>query len=223
MKKADDREAAPERHRRVPDRPVGGEPLRGVAARQGISHPSAALSFARGRDRHHRTPARRHRVRRGQGPRDARRGRLRDHAGPAAAHRCRRRGMACEPSAICQRRLAFRRDADRARPAAASSRGGVRRDAIVMAACLPCFRCGWKVPAGSHRLPPRKVPSPSAWKSDEPESRRPDGPHRPHQHPRRFDLCDAAGGAKARACHQLLHARQAGAARPRHLRHRAAA
>ena len=30
------------------------------------------------------------------------------------------------------------------------------------------------------------------------ESRRPDGPDRPHQHPRRFDLCDAAGSAGAR-------------------------
>src|ERR1700720_3556773 len=41
------------------------------------------------------------------------------------------------------------------------------------------------------------------------ERRRPDGPHRAHQHPRRFDLRAVAGGAEARPRAVLLYPRQA--------------
>src|SRR4051812_45525666 len=47
----------------------------------------------------------------------------------------------------------------------------------------------------------------------ETECRRPDGPHRAYQHPRRFDLRAAAGSTKARPQPFLLYARQALAAR----------
>ena len=43
------------------------------------------------------------------------------------------------------------------------------------------------------------------------ECRGADGPDRADQHPRRFDLRAAAGGAGPRACARLLHARPAGA------------
>ena len=55
------------------------------------------------------------------------------------------------------------------------------------------------------------------------ERRRADGPDRADQHPRRFDLRAAAGGAEARPRAQLLHARPAGDGAGPGVRHRAAA
>ncbi len=58
---------------RVPHRPLGGEPRRGAADRQGLSHPGAALAQPGRRDRHRRAPPRAPGLRRGEGARDARR------------------------------------------------------------------------------------------------------------------------------------------------------
>ena len=52
--------------------------------------------------------------------------------------------------------------------------------------------------SGIRRQHLKSPTKPTCGPAHETECRRPDGPHRAHQHPRRFDLCAAAGGAKAR-------------------------
>ena len=105
-----------------------------------------------------------------------------------AAHHRRRAGLADGASRACRIRAAFRRHADCAAASAAPSVSGIRRQHLTLTCPSPASHHNSRTP-------------------HETERRRPDGPHRAHQHPRRFDLRAAAGGAEARPRAVLLHAR----------------
>src|ERR1700758_5456482 len=96
------------------------------------------------------------------------------------------------------------------------------RDIPMTASAICASMPSWWHRAGFRVISPRLLMSAAyaiAWQltlakyfraHDESEHRRTDGPDRADQHPRRFHLCAAAGSAKTRPHHRVLHPGPAG-------------